>query len=94
MAVCSFTRFVVFVLILTLIPYCKPVNDLENLYTSSQSLMIALNADQRSYPSRNTPGFVRKYHQTTNVLPSLKPKAVCQALNLTITASCLGSFGW
>ena len=46
MAVCLFARSVVFVLILTLILYLKPVNDLENVSKSSQSLMIALNADQ------------------------------------------------
>ena len=76
-------------LLLTLILYFKPINGLENVSKSSQSVMIALNADQRSYPSRNTPGFERSFCQTTNVPPYLKAKVICQALNLTLTASTL-----
>ena len=53
MAVCSFTRSVVFVLILTLILYFKPVNDLEVIPVFDDCFKCC----QRSYPSRNTTGF-------------------------------------
>lgn len=85
----TFSRSVVLVIFLFLVLHSKANNPCEVVHDGYQALVIATNAYQRIYLSRNAT--VRRKHsrQKLQVPPSLKATICCRLLRATLIASCL-----